>query len=147
MKVRLPLFRNSVGRIGCDTQAAANDVDVHPAIVVIVGLHAVQSAQLAGQSWPRRSELRTAAPGVVEQIHGTRRIERRDRNVQQAVIVEVLHDGAARLSKLINSDQVPDIVELANVEFALAKVIVERNQEPRIDAVWILAQSHVSQVE
>ena len=40
----------------------------------------------------------------------------------------------------------PDVAELADVEFRFAEMI-EADQEPGIDAVRMLAQGHVSQIE
>ena len=73
-------------------------------------------------------------------------IERGDGEVEQAVVVEILHDRAAGLVEAVDPDQVADVAELADVELGLEESI-QRDQEPGIDLVRIFAQGHVGQVE
>ena len=60
------------------------------------------------------------------------RIEGRDGEIEQAVVVEILHDRAAGHVEAIDPDQVADVAELADVELGLEEMI-ERDQEPGID--------------
>ena len=124
----------------------ARDEDVHAAVVVVVGLVADQPAELVGHAGRLGPVLEGAIPLVAVDAMRLGRVERGDGQVEQAVVVEVLHDRAAGLVEAVDPHQVPDVAELADVELGVAEAI-QRDQEPRIDLVGIFAQGHVGQVE
>ncbi len=74
------------------------------------------------------------------------RVVRRGDQVEQAVVVEVLHDRAAGLVEAVDPNQLADVAELADVELRVL-VTIQRDEEPRIDLVGMFAQGHVGQVE
>jgi hypothetical protein len=85
-------------------------------------------------------------PFVVVERHVLGRVEAGDDDVQQAVVVEVVHDGAARLVEPVDADEVADVAELADVHLGVEKAI-HRQQVLRIDFVRKLAECHVGHVQ
>ena len=102
-------------------------------------------------SWPvRPAGLGAILEGAVARVavkgHGLGGVEGRHGEIEQAVVVEIIHDRAAGLVEAVDPRQVADVAELADVELGLEEM-VERDQEPRIDLVGMLAQRHVGQVQ
>ena len=84
--------------------------------------------------------LEGAVAGVVVVGHGLGGIEGRDGEIQQAVVVEILHDGPAGHVESVDPRQVADVAELADIELGL-EVMIQADQEPGIDLVRIFAQA------
>jgi len=73
-------------------------------------------------------------------------VDRGDGDVEQSVVVEILHDRASSLVESVDARQVADVPELTDVELRVAESI-QRDPESRIDLPGMLAQGHVGQVE
>ena len=65
----------------------------------------------------RSSKVAVALVPIVR--HRLRRVGRGDHEVEQTVVIEVLHDRAARLVEAVDADEVADITKLADIEFRL----------------------------
>ena len=77
---------------------------------------------------------------------GSGGVERGDGDVEQTVVVEILHDCSAGLVEAVYPDKVADVAKSADVELRLEELI-QVEPEPRIDLVRILTQRHVGQVQ
>ena len=75
--------------------AAAQHQDVEAAVVVVVGLHDVQAAELIGQAGLRRPLGERAVAVAAEELHRLAAVEARRHDVEPAVVVEVVDDHAA----------------------------------------------------
>ena len=78
--------------------------------------------------------------------HRRIRSEASDDDVEQAVVVKILHDGPARRVEAVKTDKLPNFVKSANVKLRMEET-VEVEPIRGIDAVGILTQRHVRQVE
>ena len=95
---------------------AARDEQVEAAVVVVIGLVADQAAELAGHAGRLTAVLERPISPVVVERHRLGRVHRRDRQVEPAIAVEVVHDRAAGLVEAIHARIGPDIPEPADVE-------------------------------
>ena len=73
-------------------------------------------------------------------------VERGNHDVEQAVVIKIVHDRAAGLIEAIDADQMSDVSKLADVELRMEE-LVQIQSKPGINAVGILAQGHVRQIE
>ena len=98
--------------------AAAKHEHVHVLVVVVVGLHQVQTA------WhPEQSGLLGALdePAVGLAIHAQlpTRVRRRHEEIEAAIAIEVVGDGAAGHVERIEPDLAGDVAEARDLLFRL----------------------------
>src|SRR5206468_1947590 len=124
----------------------AADENVKVAVVVIVGLDAVQPAELLAQARLVGDILEGAVSLVAVENNRLRRIPGTGDEIEVAVVIEVVHDRAAAAVEAIDPDEVANIAELADVELAVEET-GEGNQVAWIDLMGVLAEGHVRQVE
>ena len=120
--------------------------DVHEAVVVVIRLNAKETAELAGNA----RLLGTIGEGSVSLIaikqHALGRVERRDGEVEETVVVKVFHHRASGLIEPVDSGPRADVAKLPDVEFRLHPMI-KRDQILGVDLLWIFSEGHVSNIQ
>ncbi len=117
MKPPSPPFRKSDGRIGIRDPGPARDEDVHAAVIVVVGLITHQPAELAVNAGLPRAVLEGPVPLVAVVRHGLHSESKRGHDeVEQAVVVKVLHDRPAGRVEAVETDKLADFAKSADVE-------------------------------
>src|SRR5581483_9823652 len=95
---------------------SARDKNIHVPVVVVIGLHTVESAQLIGQAGRLGTVFKGAIALVPVEGHRGRRVQGCDNYVQQAVVVEIFHDSPAGVVETIDAELSSNITEPADVE-------------------------------
>ena len=94
---------------------ATQHQDIDAAIVVVVGLHDIESADDALQSGPLGHPGKCPVAVVVEVLELIADAHVRDHEVEMAVVVEVFQDDTTRSSKFVDASGDCDIAELTDV--------------------------------
>ena len=116
------------------------------AVVVEVGLDAPSPPSCPSRPGLLGHVLERPVAAVAVEHHRHRVVPGREQDVEQAVVVEVVQDGPARLVEAVDADGCADVAEPADVELRL-RPGVEPDQEPRIDLVRVFAERHVRDVQ
>ena len=125
--------------------AAAQDEDVGIAVVVVVGVHHVEAAQLTVEAGFPGTVDEAALAVVVEEAQGRAGIDGGSDHVEVAVAIEVVHQGAAGGVKDLQAGMVGDVREGADV--GLRAQALGRDAELGRYAVRVLAEGHGGDVE
>ena len=124
---------------------AAQDENVDAAVVVVVGLDHVESADDAGEAGLLGHPREGAVSVVVEVLQLIPHAHVRDHQIEVAVVVEVLEDQATSDAELPDPPAGRDVGEAADVRVRLEDL--RRNQPVPRHLFRILAQRHVADVE
>src|SRR5438309_808649 len=138
VNVPLRLLRNSLARLRALVSGSGKKVrnrSGQPSLSKSIQATPLQTRMSVGK--PARAVTQVAVDG-----HRGGWVVGDDDDVEQAVVVEVFHDGAALHVEAIDAGEMADVAEFANVEFGLEKSI-EIDAEPGIDLVGKFTQGHV----
>jgi len=124
----------------------ADHQDVEKAVIVVIGLNAIQPPELIGNPGSFAAIFERSVTGITKDFQRLGGIERTDNNVQQSIIVIVIHDRSACLSQLIQPHQMAVIPEPPNVKFRFVEV-VKRQQIGRINPIGVFAERHVGDIQ
>jgi len=89
--------------------------EVRPAVVVVVGMHEVESASQALEAHLAGALLEPAVPQVVEETHRVREPDGRRDDIEQAVAVEIVHGDPTVKLGAGEADVRPDVEEAPEV--------------------------------
>src|SRR5205085_5742996 len=78
---------------------AADDIDVFEAVVVVIGLYAVETAQLVAQSCLVGPVPKSSVPAIVIERQWNSWVPGGNDQVELTIVVEILQDGAAGLAE------------------------------------------------
>jgi hypothetical protein len=78
--------------------------------------------------------------------HGLGGVPARDDDVEQSVVIKVLHDGTAGLVEAVDTGQVADVAEPADVKHR-GQEAVQRDQKPRFHLARVFPHGHVGHVQ
>ena len=114
MKVPSQLLRSSDLRTG-NLPAAAQHQDVHAAVIVVIGLNHVEPAELVARPACAAAIRERAVAVVVKVVQRRAHVVARGDDVQQAVVIEVVHDHSAGHGKEIQPGCGSHVDETADV--------------------------------
>jgi len=83
---------------------------------------------------------------IFEVGHGDALIEGGRDDIEEAVVVEVLHDGPSGLVEMIQSGEMADIAEASDVEFGVERA-TEVESIAGVDLVGPFSERHMGQVQ
>src|SRR5580658_3549612 len=83
--------------------------NVQVSIVVVIGLDAIEPAELLHQPRGFGSVLESPVALIPVKHHRFSRVHRGENQVEQAIVVEIIHDRATGLIEPIDADQMADI--------------------------------------
>ncbi len=132
-----------MGRTGPGSHAPAGNEDVKAAVVVKIGLIADEPAELVGDSGACAAIVECAVTAVSIVRHRFRGIVGGDDDVQEPVVIEIVHDRAAGLVEPIEPGFVALVVERADVELGVEETI-DGPVEPRISLFRRFTEGHMS---
>ena len=125
--------------------SAPNDEEVQEAVVVVIGLDEIKSSVLLAQPGCLGAFLEGAVALVSVKRHGLAWVPRGGDDVQKAVVVEIVHHGAARLVEAVDPDEVADVPKAADVK--LGPEALEGQTVLAGHLARMFSEGHVSQVQ
>ena len=124
---------------------APANIDIQQAVVVVIGLDAVEPTDLLGEASRLGSFLKRAIAPVAIKRQRLSRVHARHDQVEQAIVVEIVHNRPARQVQLIQTEDRCDVGKSPDIGLRFKR----SEREPILGRhfLGILAERHVGQVQ